>query len=132
VILRFLDYQDQSNSANGSVISDREQLFRILDSQRTRDPFVAELSGENGYYLTMGIGGAVGFVQHSRTDGKPPYLVGVAPSPIAEEGHIEFLCGNTLTPISVRYILPFETVKEIAGYFLETGARSAKFAWEDA
>jgi hypothetical protein len=80
----------------------------------------------------VGIGKEVGCVQYSRADGNSAYLVAVAPKPIAEKGYIEFLIGNTPTRISVRYILPFEKVKEIAGYFLDTGARSAKVVWQDA
>jgi hypothetical protein len=132
MILRFFDQQDESNSLNGSIIADSEQLSRILDSLRTRKPFFAELFGENGYNLLIGIGEAVGCVQYSRADGKSAYLVAVAPKPIAEDGYVEFLIGDTSTPISVRYILPFEEVKAIATYFLETGARSARFNWEDA
>jgi len=92
---------------------------------------LAQLFGDNGYNLMVGIGGTSGCVQYSRSDGNSPYLVAVAANPTAEEGDIEFLCGNTPTPVSKRYILPFEKVKEIASYFLETGARSAKVRWEE-
>ena len=131
MIVRFLDQQDESNPLNGSVIADNERLLGLLDSMRTRQPFIAALFGENGYHLTAGIGGAIGCVQYSRSDGDSPYLVAVASNPIAEKGDIEFLCGNTPTPISVRYILPIEKVKEIACYFQAAGARSATVSWEE-
>jgi hypothetical protein len=131
MIVTFFDQQDESNPINGSAIADSEELLRILDSLRTRSPFLAQLFGENGYNLMVGIGGAIGCVQYSRTDGSPPYLLAVASNPIAENGDIEFLLGNTPTPISVRHILPFEKVKEIARHFRETGARSAAVSWEE-
>jgi hypothetical protein len=131
MVLTIFDQQDESNPLNGSVIADSEELSRILDSLRTRTPFMAQLFGEHGYSLTIGIGGAVGCVQYSRTDGTPPYLLAVAPNPIAEDGDIEFLLGNTPTPVAVRHILPFEKVKDIARYFQETGARSATIRWEE-
>src|SRR5262249_16874408 len=131
MIVRFFDQQDESNPLNGSIITDTEQLSRVLDSLRSRKPFLAQLFGDNGYNLMVGIGGTIGCVQHSRSDGNSPYLVAAAPNPIAEEGDIVFWGGNTATPVSKRYILPFEKVKEIAGYFLETGARSAKVHWEE-
>jgi hypothetical protein len=131
MIVRFLDQQDESNPLNGSIIADSEQLSRLLDSLRTRTPFLAQLFGDNGYSLMVGIGGTIGCVQYSRSDGNSPYLVAVAPNQTPEDGDIEFLCGGTATPVSKRYILPFEKVKEIAGYFLETGARSAKIRWEE-
>jgi hypothetical protein len=131
MIVRFFDQQDESNPLNGSIIADNEQLSRILDSLQTRKPFLAQLFGDNGYNLMVGIGGTIGCVQYSRSDGNSAYLVAVASNPTAEDGDIEFLLGNTATPVSVRHILPFEKVKEIAGYFLETGARSAKVCWEE-
>jgi len=131
MIVRFLDQQDESNSLNGLIIADNEQLSLILDSLRTRKPFLAQLFGDNGHNLMVGIGGTIGCVQYSRSDGNSPYLVAVAPNPTAEEEDIEFLCGNTPTPVSVRYTLPFEKVKEIASYFLETGGRSATVPWEE-
>ena len=96
------------------------------------EPFFAELYGDNGYKLLIGIGGTIGCAQYSRADGDLEYLVAVAPNPIAEKRYVEFLICNTPTPISIRYILPFEKVKEIARYFLETGARSATVSWEEA
>jgi hypothetical protein len=131
MIVRLLDLQDESNPLNGSIIADSEQLARMLDSLRTRKPFLAELLGDNGYSLTVGIGGTVGCVQYSRSDGSSVYLVAMASNATPAEGEIEFLCGGTLTPVAIRYILPFETVKEIANYFLETGARSARVRWEE-
>jgi hypothetical protein len=127
----FFDQQDESNPINGSVIADSEELSRLLDNLRSRSPFLAELIGANGYVLMIGIGGPVGCAQHSRSDGSPPYLVAVAPNPIAEDECIDFLIGNTPTPIPVRYILPFEKMKEIASCFQETGARSAAVTWEE-
>jgi hypothetical protein len=131
VFVTFFDQQDASNPLNGSAIADGEELSRLLDSLRTRSPFLAELIGANGYILVVGIGGPVGCVQYSRSDGDPPYLVAVAPNPIAEDEYIDFLIGNTPTPIPVRHIFPFEKVKEIARYFQETGARSATVSWEE-
>lgn len=92
---------------------------------------MAELIGANGYILVVGIGGPVGCVQYSHSDGNPPYLVAVAPNPIAEDEYIEFLTGNTPTPIPARHILPFEKVKEVVKYFHETGTRSAAVSWEE-
>jgi hypothetical protein len=43
----------------------------------------------------------------------------------------EFLCGNTLSPIPTRYCLPYDLVKQVALYFLETGDRSPNIGWEE-
>ena len=126
----FADLQDQSNPMNGSVIGDGERVYRFLDSLRTRKPFVAEFLGDNGYHLKCGIGGTVGCVQHSRADGDLPYLMAVVSKRIVDTEHVEFLMGDTPTPIAARYILPFSLVMEIIAHFGETGERSAKVAWE--
>ncbi len=130
MIVRILDQQDESSSINGLVVTNDEQLSEVLESARTRQPFFAGLIGENGYELLIGIGESFGCAQYSRSDGEPPYLVAVSPARIIGHDHIEFLAGNTPTPISSRYILPFEKVKEIASYFRATGMRSTDVSWE--
>jgi len=127
----FNDLQDPTSHLHGVTVHDCDELFALLDSARNRKLFVCELVGENGYKLTLGIGKDFGFVQHSAADGDAPYLLAVAPDKCCELEYIEFLAGNTPTPIPQRFCLPFEAVKEIAAYFIETGQRSPAFAWEE-
>lgn len=99
--------------------------------------FVCQLEGENGFMLTIGVGNEVGCVQHSRIDGDSAYLVALAPSyqgdeEEGEENDLEFLCGNTPSPIPKRNILPFAMVKKIVAYFVATGERSPAVSWEEA
>ena len=131
MILRFFDMQDQTNPFNGLVICNNETLAAVLESFRNRKPFFAELLGENGDNLLIGIGGTLGCVQHSRDDGNPPYLMAVATPMNRNAGDIEFLAGDTDTPIRARHILPFEQVKQIAIHFRETGAPSRGVSWEE-
>jgi len=131
LIVRFLDHQDETNPLNGFVIVDDAQLSQVLDSFRTREPFFAELYCENGYKLLIGIGRTVGCVQYGRSDGDKPYLMAVTCDPNAETKSFEFLTGDTPTPISGRYILPFDKVKKIAQHFRETGTRSAAVSWKE-
>jgi hypothetical protein len=44
---------------------------------------------------------------------------------------VEFLVGDTKTPIPCRYCVPFERIKIIAGYFVETGQRFPGVEWEE-
>jgi hypothetical protein len=125
----FNDLQDYSSELDGATVHNRSELFRILDGARDRNPFGCELLGENDYKLTLGIGKHVGFVQHGRSDGDTPYLVAVSPSEY--EVDAEFLVGDTPSPIPRRFCLPFEIVKEIAAYFIESGERSPAVAWEE-
>jgi hypothetical protein len=125
----FFDREDRANDLNGTVIRENERLFHILDNLRNRPPFVCELIGENGFHLHVGIG-TLGHAQYSRSDGSPPYLMAVAPRPKQEEEDTEFALGGTPTPISNRYCMPFNFVRKIAGYFLETGRAHPDFFWE--
>jgi hypothetical protein len=127
----FNDLQDYSSSLDGAAVSNPQQLFAVLDSARDREPFACELEGENGYRLTLGIGKDKGFVQHSRTDGDSPYLLAVARATACGEEYVEFLCGNTPSPVPRRNILPLEKVKEIAAHFIVTGERSPLISWEE-
>jgi immunity protein Imm1 of predicted polymorphic toxin system len=130
MIVSLHDCQDQTSSVNGLAVTSDDQLLQVLDSLRTRQPFFVELIGENGYELLVGIGGSFGCAQYGRSDGEPPYLVAVSSARITPRDHIEFLAGNTPTPISSRYILSFQKVKEIASYFRATGTRSTDVSWE--
>ena len=132
----FNDLQDYSSALDGTSVLDEKELGSVLESLRNREPFACELEGDNGYKLTMGIGKEVGFVQHSSIDGDSAYLVALAPGfhigeLDEEQKYVEFLCGNTPSPIAKRYILPFEILMQIATYFLETGERSPALSWEE-
>ena len=126
----FFDIEDQDNALNGTVIRNGEQLFQILDGLRNRPPFICELVNENGFELVIGIG-TNGFAQYGRSRGLPPYMVALAPGSEQEQGETEFLAGGTPSPISNRYCMPFDSVRKIAGHFLETGQRHPTFSWEE-
>jgi hypothetical protein len=127
----FSDMQDPSNPLDGAAIHDRQELLALLERLRDRDPFVCELVGENGYKLKMGIGPGVACVQHGPSDGDTPYLMAVGPQKHCDQEYVEFLLGDTPTPIAQRFCLPFEMAGEIASYFVETGQRWPDAAWEE-
>jgi len=132
--LEFLDPQDASNPLNATKIESAEELAGTFERLRTRNAFVFQLAGNNDYKLTVGLAEDVGFVQYGLSNGDPPYLLALPPAVESLDPgrpQVEFLCGNTPTPVPARYYLPHEMVKEIAIYFLETGKRSAGISWED-
>jgi hypothetical protein len=126
----FFDIEDSANDLNGTVIRNADELFRILDALRDRPPFVCELVGDNGFELVVGMG-PNGCAQYGHARGLPPYLVALAPGREQDDGETEFLAGGTPSPIANRYCMPFDSVREIAGYFLETGGRHPAFSWEE-
>lgn len=124
----FLDIEDDANKLNGTVIPDTSRLFQILTTLRIREPSFCEFRGEN-FKLTVGVG-SVGCAQHSPADGSPPYLIALAPDGEGAKGASEFLAGGTPTPVLNRYCMPFESVRDIARYFLDTGSVHPAFTWE--
>ena len=127
----FFDRENENDPQNGTEIEYADHLTGILESARARTPFFAELVGENGYSLLLGIG-ALGCAQYSPSDGEAPFLMAVDPTATTtfEEGVLEFLAGGTLTPVAMRYALSFERIKEIAIHFLTDGTTSKSVTWE--
>lgn len=127
--VRYLNQQDKADPMNGAVIAESKKLAELLSSRQGDAPFVAELRGDNGFELVLGIGPDIGFVEHRRIDGCLPYLVAAPAYPRIRSGNVEFLTADTPTPIPARYILNFDELKQIALHFLETGERSDAFSW---
>lgn len=128
--IRYLSHQDKFDPMNGKSIERGEQLAELLDLRRGQRPFVAEISGDNGFRLTFGIGRNFCCVQHCHANGSQPYLMAVSPNPLMRKGCAEFLSANTSTPIAARYIISFDELKEITQHFLLTGERSNVVSWQ--
>ena len=126
------DFQEGSNDPfDGVEVEDSEKLRDVLDQLQRREPFILELEGDNGYRLTIGIGGPVSCIQHSSSDGQPPYMIAMS----KDEGqrpeladHV-FLCGGQATEIRGSQCVPFSVLQSVAAYFLQTGDRSAEVDW---
>jgi hypothetical protein len=129
--VQLFDFQDKTNPLHGARIDDREALLKVLDGLRSREPFLCELVGENGYKLLLGVARTIGCAQYSPSDGSTPYLMAVATSEQDSNEDMEFLCGDTPSPVARRYCVPFETAKQIAGHFIETGNRWPGVSWEE-
>ena len=129
--VRYVNGQDKSDSMNGVVIVDVDELTRLLDGRRNRVPFISDLIADNGFEMMIGMGRGVGCAQYSRSDGEPPYLMAVSPQRNMKNGHVDFLVNNTPTPFAARYILTFEQVKTISLHFLATGDRSGAVTWHE-
>jgi hypothetical protein len=130
MIAQFFDRQDPGNLYNGAKLSDPDALRSTLESVRYRLPFFAELIGENGNSLLLGIGPKEGCVQFTVSGGAAPYFMAVSPGATEADGYEDFLIGDTATPVPKRYCMPYETLVEIAVAFLTSGERSASVSWE--
>jgi hypothetical protein len=128
--VQYRNNQDESDLHHGSSITEIAKLSELLERARRKSSFIAELRGDNGFELVMGIGTDFCCVEHRRIDGDLPYLMAVSSHPPMLAGEVEFLTANTPTPIQARYILGFEELKQIALHFLATGERSDSVSWE--
>jgi hypothetical protein len=127
----YFDRQDAANPMNGTTIVEADELAKIFGAiNGTRKPYLAELVGDNGFKLLVGIAAEMGCVQFSARDGSPPYLMAIGSNP-DESGHVDFLMGGTATPIPKRYCLPTQRVRQIAASFLQIGERARCVEWEE-
>lgn len=129
--IRFYDRQDSSSPLSGAVFETAAEVRDALERVRGRAPFFAELIGDNGYKLLLGLSADMCCVQFSAVDGSPPYLMAVAPDAEAVEGEVEFLIANTMSPVPRRYCLTRAAIVDIAAEFARTGQRKADVPWEE-
>jgi hypothetical protein len=106
-------------------------MAEIYDGLKDRKPFLFELRGDNGFMLTVGFAGDKGSVQYSPCNGSPPYVMAVSDENVDGEKCVEFLAGNTPTPISRRFCLPIRVVERIVREFIERGETSEFVGWEE-
>lgn len=130
VKILYKNQQDKLDPLNGAIISEAAKLSEILEERKNYPPFFIRLSGDNGFQIIIGIGGNVGCVQYSRSDGELPYLMAVPSIPRLTTGDIEFLAGNMLTPVPARNILSFDELRKVVEDFASTGKRSSSVLWE--
>jgi hypothetical protein len=133
---KFFDRQDLSNPLNGTAMRNDTELIESIDWLNGRAPFVAGLQAENGCYLQVGLGGEMGFAQYS--DGQGSSWVALerdapARNALPDEEYeecLEFLIGDTLSPIPRRFGLGPERVRQVAVEFRHTCERSPAVLWE--
>ena len=126
------DFQDGSNNPlDGIQVDGSDKLRVVLDQLQRRDPFILELEGDNGYRLTVGIGGPISCIQYSSSDGEPPYMVAVMKDRLqrSEQKDCVFLCSGQATEIRGSQCVPFSVLQSVASRFLETGVRSDEVDW---
>lgn len=127
--VKFVDFDTNEQPVPQVVLSRRDEVTKLLNGMRNREPFMCELVGDNGYKLGIGIGADVGCVQYSRVDGEPPYLM--ASNGIEYGDEHTFMMSGTPTPVDGKFCLPMTKVIDIAGFFVETGRKPAEINWEE-
>ncbi len=128
----FQDLQNEGNPRNGTVFSDREMVASLFDDLRKIEPpFMCQFTGDNGFNLMIGVARDFGCAQHSSNDGVPPFLMAVSKGDLSGRSEMEFLVGDTPTPIDGRYQVAFDDLREVAAEFVATGKRSNRVSWEE-
>ncbi len=127
----FHDLQQLADPMNGTRFESVSAISGLFRSLRGRKPFMFELRGDNKSMLTIGLADDCATVQHSSSEGLPPYLMAVSNDAVDDGGFVEFLAGGTPTPIPRRFCLSLEQVEKIAADFLAHGGKSEAVAWEE-
>lgn len=130
MIVTFYDRQNAQNPANGRSFAADEDVFDLIESAAAEGASFCELQGENGFNLLIGAARPLACAQYSRDDGQPPYWMATLPQTKDKEGFVDFLIADTATPVSARYCLPLDFVKNVILYFQETGLRNLTVDWE--
>jgi hypothetical protein len=131
--ITYRNQQNKQDPLHGAAIDSSIELAELLDQARTKRPFFARFSCDNGFELMAGIGADVACVQHSssdRFDRETPNLMAVSRHPRMKRGYVEFLTANTPTPVAARYIISFDELTEVVLCFLQTGERSDAVVWQ--
>lgn len=129
--VEFLDLRTRPDPEQKIFLQDKKSLEKFLQTLQQRDAFIFDLIGDNGFKLGIGLDKNIGCVQFSPANGMPPYLMAIGNPNAPENIDHEFVMGGTATPVQGRYLLPFESVKDIACYFVETGDRSPAVNWDE-
>ncbi len=128
----FQDLQNEANFRNGQVFSERAAVVSLLqDLRKLEPPFMCQFTGDNGFNLMVGVADRFGCVQHSSNDGQPPFLMAVSNAGASGRHDMEFLVGDTPTPIDGRYRITSDELREIVGEFVATGERCTRVSWEE-
>ncbi len=129
--VRFLDLRNPPDATGGAVLEGSSGLLTRLGETLHLDPFFVELIADNGFKLLLGIGVAVGCVQHSAADGSPPYRMAMTRQSAAQTGHVAFLFEGTPTPVPARYCMSREEALAVAGHFVDTGECFPGVDWDE-
>ena len=128
----FVDLEDEDNPMNGKVLATRADVKNMFQRLRGRRPFMFQLQLEDGCKLDVGLAGEVGCIQHSPSDGMPPYRMATTSSnPPIGQGDTDFSVGGTATPIDNRYCLPSQVVERLVQYILDGRGSPDGIAWDD-
>jgi hypothetical protein len=113
------------------VIESEEALRGLLGIMCKREPFYAELVGDNGLKVLLGIGPIWGAAQFSPADGTPPYLMAVSRSPLRNQGDVCFLAGDECTPVPDEFVVRSGDMCRIACHFFMSGKQHPEFDWKE-
>lgn len=123
----FYDTQETDNPRNGTAVASPADLQSLLTAVRGRQPYFAMLEA-GGRELLVGVGPTVGCAQF--TDESALATMAVPSRPVKSEGFVEFLTGNTPTPVPARYAMAMVDVLRVARWFLEKEQRDPSVRWE--
>ena len=127
----FRDLQTPGGELAPSVFTTEGDVENLLESLRGREPFMFELRRSDGWMLTVGLGPNRGVVQHSSSDGLPPYLVTVNEEEFGDELFVDFMIADTPASIPARFCVPLDAIRRVITEFVLTGSRSSAVVWEE-
>ncbi len=123
--VKFEDYAQ--NPPSEHIFESASDLRTFLDQQTE---ITGQLIGSNGFALTIGIDGEIGFAEYMKEDSNSSYFMALTPKTIVEGSH-DFIMTGAPSEILGKYCLPIEIFKKVVIDFLETGSMSGSVQWEE-
>ncbi len=123
--LRFEDYA--RTPMPDKTFESATELSAFLDQQTE---ITGQLISPNGFALTIGIDGKIGFAEYMKEDGDSSYFMALTPKTIVEGLH-DFIMTGAPSEILGKYCLPMEIFKKVVIDFFETGSMSDSVQWEE-
>jgi hypothetical protein len=127
------DEQDVTSTIHGVTVETAREFRAMYQSSCERDPFFISLIGENGARVLVGAGRCLmSTIQYSTTDEVPVDWVIIGDVTMRLDGPVgvEFLCGDTPTPVLMRHCLPAHCIVEVTSEVIATGILPTNVAWE--
>jgi hypothetical protein len=121
---------------NGSAeIMSVAELDALLDDLASRaekgDPFMVELSAENGDLMSLGLGQDMSVLSYTPASLDPPYLASVGEENEENDGVIVFNYAGQETEFPLASAVPTSDAREAFRVFFETGALADNIQWAE-
>jgi hypothetical protein len=131
IIVPKLQWGEQGSSTIGSVEELDELLDRLTIEAEQREPFIVELTAENGATLSAGLGRAESVVDYVPSSLDPPYFQSVGTKDSNSDETIMFRYQGDWSEFPRRSAVAVNEARNALRQFLRTGTLPSNLDWKE-